>query len=52
MEMREGRQSSPVVDEVGSLVAVTRPVIAGVLQSISEEVVNTYRGPKAQSYPE
>src|SRR5215468_7136954 len=41
MEMREGRQSSPVVDEVGSLVAVTRPVIAGVLQSISEEVVNT-----------
>jgi len=42
MEMREGRQSSPVVDEVGSLVAVTRPVIAGVLQSISEEVVNTF----------
>jgi hypothetical protein len=41
MEIREGRQSNPVVDEVGALVAVTRPVIAGVLQSISEEVVNT-----------
>jgi hypothetical protein len=42
MEIREGRQSNPVVDEVGALVAVTRPVIAGVLQSISEEVVNTF----------
>jgi hypothetical protein len=41
MEIREGRQSNPVADEVGALVAVTRPVIAGVLQSISEEVVNT-----------
>jgi hypothetical protein len=34
MEIREGRQSNPVADEVGALVA-------GVLQSISEEVVNT-----------
>ena len=41
MEIREGRQSNPVADEVGALVAVARPVIAGVLQSISEEVVNT-----------
>jgi hypothetical protein len=41
LEIREGRQSNPVADEVGALVAVTRPVIAGVLQSISEEVVNT-----------
>src|SRR5262249_44471764 len=40
MEIREGRQSNPVADEVGALVAVTRPVIAGVLHSISEEVVN------------
>lgn len=42
MEIREHRQSGPVVDEVGALVAVTRPVIAGVLQSISEEVVSTF----------
>src|SRR5215831_16624341 len=41
MEIREGRQSNPVADEVGALVAVTRPVIAGVLQSISAEVVDT-----------
>jgi uncharacterized protein YegP (UPF0339 family) len=41
LEIREGRQSNPVADEVGALVAVTRPVIAGVLESISEEVVNT-----------
>jgi hypothetical protein len=42
MEIREGRQSNPVLDEVGALVAVTRPVIAGVRQSISEEVVGTF----------
>ena len=42
MEIREDRQSNPVVDEVGALVAVTRPVIAAVLQSISAEVVNTF----------
>ena len=42
MEIREDRQSNPVVDEVGALVAVTRPVITSVLQSISAEVVNTF----------
>jgi hypothetical protein len=42
MEIREDRQSNPVVDEVGALVAVARPVLAGVLQSISEEVVSTF----------
>jgi hypothetical protein len=42
MHVREDRQSNPVVDEVGALVAVIRPVIAGVLQSISEEVVSTF----------
>lgn len=42
MEIMEDRQSSPVVDEVGALVAVARPVLVGVLQSISEEVVNTF----------
>ena len=42
MEIREDRQSNPVADEVGALVAVARPVIAGVLQSISLEVTNTF----------
>jgi hypothetical protein len=42
MEVREDRQSNPVADEVGALVAVARPVIAGVLQSISLEVTNTF----------
>jgi hypothetical protein len=42
MEIREDRQSNPVVDEVGALVAVARPVLVGVLQSISEEVVSTF----------
>jgi hypothetical protein len=42
VEIREDRQSNPVADEVGALVAVARPVIAGVLQSISQEVVSTF----------
>jgi len=42
VEIREDRQYSPVVDEVGALVAVSRPVIVGVLQSISDEVVSTF----------
>jgi hypothetical protein len=41
MEIREDRQSNPVGDEVGALVAVIRPVLVGVLQSISAEVVST-----------
>jgi len=49
LEIREGRQSNPVADEVGALVAVTRPVIAGVLESISEEVVNTIGEPGLHS---
>jgi hypothetical protein len=39
VEIREDRQSNPVTDEG---VAVSRPVIAGVLQSISEEAVATF----------
>jgi hypothetical protein len=42
MHIREDRQSNPVLDEVGALVAVTRPVIVGVLQSISAEVVDSF----------
>jgi len=42
MEIREDRQKNPVADEVGALVAVTGPVIAGVLQSVPVEVTNTF----------
>jgi hypothetical protein len=38
MEIWEDRQMNPVADEVSALVAVTGPIIAGVLGSISEEV--------------
>jgi hypothetical protein len=38
MEIREDRQKNPVADEVSALVAVTGPIIAGVLRSISPEV--------------
>jgi hypothetical protein len=39
MEIREERQQNAVADEVGALVAVTRPIMVGVLQSISAEVL-------------
>jgi hypothetical protein len=39
MDIREERQLSPVADQVSALVAVTRPIIAGVLQSISNEMI-------------
>lgn len=39
MEVREEHQQNPVADRVAALVAVTRPVIAGVLQSIGNEVL-------------
>ena len=42
MEIREDRQSRPVADEGDALVAVVRPILVGVLQSISDEVVNTF----------
>jgi hypothetical protein len=42
MGIRENRQSRLAPDEVGALVAVIRPVLAGVLQSISDEVVSVF----------
>jgi hypothetical protein len=42
MEIWEDRQKNPVADEVSALVAVTGPIITGVLRSISEEVTNTF----------
>jgi hypothetical protein len=42
MEIREDRQKNPVADEVSALVAVAGPVIAGVLRSISIEVMSVF----------
>lgn len=36
------RPSNPVADDVGALVAVIRPALVGVLQSISTEVVSAF----------
>lgn len=47
MEIREERQAAPVADEVSALVAVTRPIIAGVLQSIGSEYLEAYDGDRA-----
>jgi hypothetical protein len=39
MEIREERQQNEVADEVSALIAVTRPIINGVLQSIRTEMI-------------
>lgn len=39
MDIREEHQRNPIADEVSALVAVTRPIVAGVLQSISTEMI-------------
>ncbi len=41
MEIREERQQNPVADEVSALIAVTRPIVNGVLQSIRGEMIET-----------
>jgi hypothetical protein len=43
MEIREERQQSPVADEVTALIAVTRPIVNGVLQSIRGEMITGER---------
>jgi hypothetical protein len=42
MEIWEDRQKNPVADEVSALVAVTGPIITGVLRSVSVDVTNTF----------
>jgi hypothetical protein len=39
MQVREEHQQSPVADDVSALVAVCRPIIAGVLHSIANEML-------------
>lgn len=38
MQVQEEHQSAPIADHVSALVAVCRPIISGVLQSLSSEV--------------
>jgi len=42
MQIREERQASPVAEPVSALIAVTRPILAGVLHSIGAEYLDAY----------
>lgn len=44
MEVREERQRSAVAEDVSALVAVTRPILAGLLHSIGEEFLAAHGG--------
>jgi hypothetical protein len=44
MEVREERQAAPVAEDVSALVAVTRPIIAGLLHSIGDEYLEPHGG--------
>ena len=44
MEIREEVQANPVADEVSALVAVTRPILNGVLVSIGAEYLDAWGG--------
>ncbi len=48
MEIREERQASPVADAVGALIAVSRPILAGVLHSIGAEYFEAYDGDRGR----
>jgi hypothetical protein len=39
MEIREEHQQNEIADEVSALIAVTRPIVNGVLQSIRQEMI-------------
>lgn len=42
MQIRAEKQNNEVADEVSALIAVTRPIIAGVYHSLSQDVVNAF----------
>lgn len=48
VSIREEKQANPVADPVSALVAVTRPIIAGVLQSINAESLVSYGGDRSK----
>lgn len=47
MQIRAERQNNPVADEVSALVALTRPIIAGVYHSIGQDVLSAV-GPREE----
>lgn len=46
MQLRQERQANPVADDVSALIAVTRPIVAGLLHSVSAEQLEPHGGPK------
>lgn len=44
MEIRSERQLSPVADQVSALIAVTRPILVGLLHSIGDEYLVAHGG--------
>jgi hypothetical protein len=44
VEIQEQRQANPVEDPVGALVAVTRPILVSIMQSIGAEYLEAYDG--------
>ena len=48
MEIREERQAASVADVVEALIAVTRPIIVGVLYSIGSEYLSEYEGDRGR----
>lgn len=48
MQVREERQASPVAEPVAALIAVTRPILAGVLHSIAAEYLDAFDRDRAK----
>ena len=44
MEIRAERQQSPVAEQVSALIAVTRPILVGLLHSIGEQYLEPHGG--------
>lgn len=47
LQIRAEKQNNPVADEVSALIAVTRPIIAGVYHSIGQDVLSAI-GPREE----
>jgi hypothetical protein len=45
VQLRQERQNNPVADEFSALVAVTRPILAGLLHSVAAEQLEPHGGP-------
>lgn len=45
MQLRQEHQNNPVADDYSALVAVTRPILAGLLHSVAAEQLEPHGGP-------